>query len=465
MIAYASLLLTLIVHLAIFQRRPITDPIHAACLAFCYYNLFTPVAMEIYGDYGIIAVDKMEWITQETIDSTAWHAVFGYTALALGYRTVLNFVDSPVSPKIFLDSRTLITSTTSVRMLIACAFLFAVTVTFFGSQMTLAMQSYEGKVQINYENSGYSWLLNFVEVLLAVWFVWLILSSKNYLTFALSGIVLFLGISFATFSKGPFLFDSAFAFAVLSRHKFIKPLVAIPVLSVTLIGFLTFIVPVFAAYRATGDVDFFSNNHLTVSMLMSDAVSPYWVNALAEQNGVSVADNPLWQSFVLWIPKFIWSTRPLDLSEGFARQIMTNWQPGYGLAFSVLAEGIMRFGVLGMPLFMFGVGAIYSAFNQSFLRLVPVDLRQAAFLVVGSQLAALIFRGPFSGLITNSIHEWIPLVITLATIGGGKNIAKSIMRRPQYYDAQGAYLSNRPGPTQRLQALDTDRPKASKRHH
>ncbi|MFM6852693.1 MAG: O-antigen polysaccharide polymerase Wzy, partial [Sphingopyxis sp.] len=98
-------------------------------------------------------------------------------------------------------------------------------------------------------------------------------------------------------------------------------------------------------------------------------------------------------------------------AEGFARDVMTGWQAGFGLGFSPFAEGYARFGVVGSAAFMALVGATTAVLQSTFARAIAPAMRVPAMLTIGGLVSVLVLRGAFSGLITQSVQNWLPLII------------------------------------------------------
>ena len=123
-------------------------------------------------------------------------------------------------------------------------------------------------------------------------------------------------------------------------------------LTAAVIGF-GIALPMYAVYRGTGELtlDFLKNGD--VETFYSDPVGPFAATIYILQSHDTqlltnaVTTSPLWSSFILWIPRAIWPDRPLDMSEAFARFVFEHWQPGYGMGFSPMAEGVLRFGDWG----------------------------------------------------------------------------------------------------------------------
>lgn len=113
----------------------------------------------------------------------------------------------------------------------------------------------------------------------------------------------------------------------------------------------------------------------------------------------------------VFVPKFIWPDRPIDLSEAFAREYMADWTPGMGFGYSPFAEAILNFGPYFAPLhfmvFGFAWGLFwrctkfFAEFNNKRERVngailsIPFD---ALYRVAGFYMILMFFRGTFVGV-------------------------------------------------------------------
>jgi hypothetical protein len=225
------------------------------------------------------------------------------------------------------------------------------------------------------------------------------------------GIVVFGLLTLLTYSKVPLIYAALCVFCELHRYRKIPfPFLMLVLIAGSILMTIIFI-PAFSVYRATGEFALAVPSTDSFSIVLSEAASPFTIMHLAVSGYVIVNDYPLWQSFVQWIPHALWPDRPLDLAEGFAREVIANWQVGYGLGFSPFAEAYARLGLVGCSLFMAMMGGVTAVLQSLFARAVPKAMRAPAILTVGGYVSVLVLRGPFSTLITQSLQNWAPVIV------------------------------------------------------
>lgn len=119
------------------------------------------------------------------------------------------------------------------------------------------------------------------------------------------------------------------------------------------------------------------------------------------------------------IPKILWPGRPLDLSEQFAREQITNWMPGQGLGFSPLAEALINFGILGAFLH-FLLFAMLWGWGWRLAQRSIFKYKEEQFLifyqVVGFYALILSFRGPLISSLKVLIIFIVPYVVVFYSI-------------------------------------------------
>ncbi|MFH1731244.1 MAG: O-antigen polymerase [Planctomycetota bacterium] len=117
---------------------------------------------------------------------------------------------------------------------------------------------------------------------------------------------------------------------------------------------------------------------------------------------------------LLWIPKFVWPERPLDLSEAFARDNMSDWSPGRGLGYSLLAEAYVNFWWFGplIQYFLIGLlwGKVWALIRRAFSP-VSAAYWSAVYGVFGFYLLTIMHRGPTPGITKTMLQILAPLVL------------------------------------------------------
>jgi hypothetical protein len=410
-VIYASLLGVLVIHGWLFAKRGLLDPVSVFFLAFLYYSYFAPISMLVYNIYGLDVAGQLSFVTLETINRAAVVFFLGYASYALVYYHISKR-DALADYRLRNESITLLLSDNYARVLLV--FVIAVIgllSTYFRAELLNATESYEGKISGNYTESGYAFVMNTAFTLLSLVFNYLILNVKRHNITALVGIGAFLILSLATFSKVPLIYAALCVFCALHRYRRIPFSLMMALLIVGSILTTLIFMPAFSIYRGSGEFALSLPSLDSFSLVLGEAASPFTIVHLALNGYVSVQGHPLWQSFVLWIPRAIWPDRPIDLAESFAREVIANWQVGFGLGFSPFAEGYARLGLIGGSLFMGMIGGVTALMQSLFSRAVPEAMRAPAILTIGGFVSVLVLRGPFSGLITQSLQNWAPVIV------------------------------------------------------
>ncbi len=103
--------------------------------------------------------------------------------------------------------------------------------------------------------------------------------------------------------------------------------------------------------------------------------------------------------FINWIPKSIWTERPMDLSEKFAKEKIKDWEPGQGLGFSLLAEAYINFGVLGAFIQYLMIGLMiggFGYFTRWIFKWEQTLFADSIFFIWVVYTLVIIHRGPFN---------------------------------------------------------------------
>lgn len=407
---YISLIYVIALHIGLFRHRRLLDPVSVFFLAFLYYSYFAPIVMLNFEQFSVDFAGAASWVSQETINRSAILYAIGYSGFAIGY----HFVSGNAATAGYVIRNLSVAealSDTYARILLAVIFLTIVILsTVFSDELLVSTSSYEGKISENYGNSSYAFVVNSALTILSLITNYIILNTKRFVIISVAFVFLFFILAILTYSKAPLIYAALCGFCVL--HRFDR--IPFGMLMLGLIGgaILTtvFFLPMFSIYRATNVLTLQPINAESIGIMMGEASSPFTIVHLALNGYVSTSDHPLWQSFVLWIPRGIWPDRPLDLAESFAQQVISGWQAGFGLGFSPFAEAYARAGMAGSAIFMALVGATMAGMNRLFAYLVPTVMRVPAMLTIGGLVSVLVLRGVFSGLITQGIQNWVPVI-------------------------------------------------------
>lgn len=414
---FASLIASILIFVwAKPKQNVLLDPLTLFFVGLLYYGYFIPVLMTIFKDYFIPFLSDGITVSDEDIVTTSIMLPLGFFGFVLGYRvfTSRSYVDEISAAALVANNEP---HEISGRVLaITFGLLISICVFFFFNDLIMVLSGYEGKIQTRYEGSTFSLVYNLTLTSAVILMAWVTFHSRNYLRLGLlfaAGLALW---ALMTFSKEPFVYAGLVLF-VISARAFPKSQAKTLVLALAgAVVLLLFLVPSFSIYRATGELDFVSPADLSLPFLFSDASGPFSALILSIRNEAAVQLGPLYESLILWIPRNIWANRPLDAAEDFARAVITNWQPGYGLGFSPFAEARLRFGTLLSPVLLFLSGLSLSWLQQLALRVVPPSIAPALLLVVQGYIMFTFHRGTFSGIFTAMMQFWLPFLATVVVL-------------------------------------------------
>lgn len=408
---FASLIGVMLLHIALFRKRGLIDPVSVFFLAFVYYSYFTPIVMLGFSEFSIAIINDTLWISQSTINTAAIVYFIGYLCYSLPYYFITklyskNHYETREYSILFI----LKDNYAKVIFIFIILVVFIIS-TFYRSELSASTESYEGKINGNYVASNYAFLINVALTLLSVLVNYVILNVRRFDLVTIGAVLAFGGIALLTFSKAPFIYSALAVFCALYRLDRVPFGVTITMLMIGAVVATVFIIPAFSIFRATGEFSIGLPGVTSVSLVLSEASGPFSIMNFALNGYVVTDDYPLWHSFALWVPRSVWPDRPLDIAEGFARTVMVGWQAGFGLGFSPFAEGVARYGVAGSALFMALIGTTTAVIQLALSRAVPQAMRLPTVLTIGGLVSVLVLRGAFSGLITQSLQNWIPMII------------------------------------------------------
>jgi oligosaccharide repeat unit polymerase len=408
---YLSLLAVIVLHVALFSRRGLLDPVSVFFLAFLYYSYLTPIVMLNFDIFSVDFAGAASWVTADTINKAAILFLVGYTGFSSAYFLFTGGSKGSQfeSPNLKLDE--LLKDRYLLSIIAFAVLIIAILTTVFRDALLASTESYEGKISGNYSNSSYAFLLSVALTAFSLIVNYIVLNSRRFLLAAAVGVVLCLLLTILTFSKYPLIFAALCTFCALHRMKWLPFPVLITGLIIGSVLMTVLFLPMFSEFRATGRLEFSGFSARSVNLMIAEASSPFSIVHLGFSGYIRPEGHPLWHSFALWIPRAIWPDRPLDIAEGFAQQVIVNWQAGFGLGFSPFAEAYARVGLYGSFFFMAMVGAIMALLQRGFAALVPPEMRIPATLTIGGIVSVLVLRGAFSGLITQSLQNWVPIVL------------------------------------------------------
>lgn len=397
------------------EKNVLLDPLTLYFIGMVYYGFMIPAFMAFTGDYYIDFQGSEISLSIAEFEELSYALGSGYAAFVVGYRLITprHYIDDALNRARKLQNQE-IYSEERVTILVA-SFSALICISFFSNELAAVLTSYASKIETRYDASAFSFLYNFSILSLAGLMAFRVIFRPHPLRNSLIFATLMFVWSFLTFSKEPMVLGGLILLAGASR-LFPNRQNSILIAVLFVMGLvLLFLIPAFSFYRATGVVTFVDVRLYPVSFVFSDANGPFSTIVLAVKQGSSINLNSLVESFALWVPRAIWSERPLDAAETFAQAVMADWRPGYGLGFSPFAEGILRFGWLS-PILLFIAGATASSLQRAIASLAMPSLVPSFLLINQGYILFTFHRGAFSGLITTTLQFWAPLLVLTFTL-------------------------------------------------
>ena len=274
------------------------------------------------------------------------------------------------------------------------------------------MSTYESAYETSYDHSVFSLLCMYAVLALALVAAVLVCRARARPIFALAAVVpLFFWGVFSS-AKGP-MFIALLGLASYFLGKRSRN----PKLLLWIAGALTALIlfsPIFSMYRDGYTLsEAWDDYYCGVSR--TDARGPIFslTREISERDTLAFGETYLTNAF-LWIPRFIWPGRPLDLSEAFARENMAAWSAGQGLGYSLLAEAYVNFWWFGPLIQYFLIGFLWGkawALLRKVLRPAGEVYWRAIYGVVGFYLIAMMHRGPTPATTKTMLQILVPIVL------------------------------------------------------
>jgi len=299
------------------------------------------------------------------------------------------------------------------------AFFSTVILIIFFWKLILESKTYVGAYTAKYTNWAFSYILQ-ISIISYVILGNLFIDQKQKKVRLFGYIILILVITWGIYSsdKDPILMVSLCA--VVNIFKKIKvsrvKIFCVFILVILIMGIFNVI---FSLYRAKRIGEIFSYIKSPIIFSRSDARGPMISlieiieSPLTPKLGVTLI-----RGLLLWIPRFIWPSRPLDLAQEYAMIKIKNWQPGQGLGFSLLSESYLNFWLLGPIIQYLIIGYLWGKLWILILKLFCPKrkyLMIKIYQVYGYYLLIIMHRGPFSGIVT-SIMQFLFVIITAIII-------------------------------------------------
>ncbi len=412
---FISLIATVVVFIIFRSRRnTLLDPYTIFFLAYLYYSYYIPVLMilaEFYevGELGL-------FVTDQNLRSLSYLYFFSFLLFSITYRGLDHLMARRFLPEPSPFNPAFEKRTVRMQLLVMVASvvaIFGLAVILFPSEVAAVRADYGNKIYTVYSNSNFAAMQNFWLSLLGVALAHAVLYTPRPIKVFVVAASALCVLSFATYSKTPFIYILFLGFIMVYRvaRNFQLPAVALFVGGFMLA--LVTIVPSFSQYRATGIVELVNFADMNVQQVFSDARGPLFTTILSLNYANAPQIPPLSYSWILWLPRFIWPGRPYDVAEAFAQANMPGWQPGYGYGMSPLTEGLLRFDAIAAPLIFIFFAATIVIQRHLLLTLLNERLRPAVDMVVFGQVMFFINRGPLSAVMTNTLQFWLPFLLML----------------------------------------------------
>lgn len=289
---------------------------------------------------------------------------------------------------------------------------------FFFRDQIIASGSYYGNVDVSYSQPMYSFLMMIAVTSASVLVAIEVMRWGRITAVALAIVAICVVWGIYSSNKDPIVI-ALFSLSIclhIYRYKKIHVILALPaVLLLASLGTITF-----SAYR-TGVID----SKVDLISIVSENAGKGIIKRLdpagplvSLHHAVETRDRTYGatylQSLYNWIPRAIWPDRPLDISEESARKLIPNWQRGFGMGYSPLAEGYTNYGILGgfVQYFLYGlIWGLSILLISTLRRKKSILLWSAVHWTFGAYMLFVMHRGPFSFFSKSLIHVFVPVLI------------------------------------------------------
>ena len=360
--------------------------------AFVYY-MAIPIEFTIKGTsigaYGLVISERVKQI----VISIGILAIVGFAA---GYLiSSYNFNITKLSIDIFDP----IVLSVAVLAIVSGIMLFGV----FYDSILNSISSYAGNFTETYVNPVYAYLKEIFTYSLAILIVFLTNAKGNMKLLALLPTAALIVFGLISSDKDPILL-SVLGWGILFFFKLSQIHLIEKIRTYFLILVLgSIIIPAFSLafsmYRADALDETFKQVKKNGLYTYFDAAGPFesLVDVIGDPNTEFEYGKTYYWSLIGWIPKSIWPNRPLDLATSYAKEKIKNWQPGYGLGYSLLTEAYKNFGIPGALLQYFMIGIMLGLLGKLSFWLFKNKLESKyIFFIWLSYNLAIMHRGPLN---------------------------------------------------------------------
>lgn len=362
-----------------------------------FYYLAVPIECVITGNDFIALGDKINNpLTDSTKIAIAIMSVIALTSFGVGLK-ISNFTHSIQN---FTSNKNQKTQPLGLLFLIICSIIALALL--FRDKIILSA-TYEGNVDTSYNNPFYTLLVDWIVISSSIIAGAIIIKNKKFKTkvflYLIPGI--YWGIYAST--KDQLLLATL---GILTYYTIANPIKNILFF---LIGFLSliFLAPLallwFSLYRSGINVNIEALKLVLEKGVIrnTDPAGPIAVfNDLYNSEIVFKFGSTYLESIYLLIPKFIWTSRPLDIAEKYAQETLSMWLPGQGLGYSLLIEGYLNFSYFGVFLQYFLIGLFWGftwKYIKKIVSKISVFIWLSMYSVFGFFLLIIIHRSPSSG--------------------------------------------------------------------
>lgn len=274
-------------------------------------------------------------------------------------------------------------------------------------------ESYEANQGISYNESGLSWLTSLLCFGLAL-SAHASVSRSWPLVVLMSGLLC--GFGLLSSDKNPILLavlavvpGSLYSAGTPARVRSVR---TISIVSLLVIGVL--LAPAFSMYRSGVRLGEFVERY-QFSFTRIDVAGPF-------RSLVASLDSPepppagagamYWNDLKTLIPKSLYPDRPLNPAEEFAESNIKQWAPGKGLGYSLLADGVRRYGVTYAPLQYFVLGFLWGLYWRlvGWLAIGSSGV-PGLYTILGGAILVLMHRGPMVGAVKPLLIFGLPLLL------------------------------------------------------
>lgn len=399
----------------LFRRKEglLYDPYTFFYLAFLYYGYFIPCTMYVTGNYDASFSSYSFIVTENEINSISYILISGFVALSVGYKgaeRILRFFFRNTLIDIKKDDTKFIDKINLNTLLSIVCILLVIGIVIFHNEISLTISGYSSKIAVRYEFSMFNFYYKIAVISVLILISYYIFYNQYYIIFTIIGLLFFSLMPFLFYSKELFIYAGIVGFVSAGRIVKKYQLLVFYAIVVFVVLFLFTVMPAFSVYRATGEFVIAPLDRVSLTFLYSDALGPFGALLATIRGDVPSEYVSLSQSMILWVPRALWPDRPFDVAEQFARFYIPDWSEGKGLGFSIFAEGVLRFGVMGGALLMLLVGAVFVGLKTVLYAPIGPRLRPVVEMCALSPVLFTLMRSPFSSIFTQMLQFGLPFV-------------------------------------------------------